>query len=190
MGEPKLLMPLAGRPLIAHAIEAWRQSGVDRIFVVVRADDEPLATTVQAVAIDNLELVRPREPPPDMKASVQAALRHIERQHAPAVDDCFLVAPADMPRLSPAIIRAVLAERICQPGQIVVPAARGRRGHPVLFPWSLAADVQSLAENEGLNVLLDRHETVAVPCDSLAGDPERDFADIDTREEYRRLVGE
>src|SRR4051794_285429 len=108
MGEPKLLMPVASKPLIAHTLAAWQQSRVDRIIAVVRPGDDALAAAVMNRSKaqgpkSKVELVVPDVPPPDMKASLQAALRHIERQHTPNTSDAFLVAPADMPRLSTAI---------------------------------------------------------------------------------------
>jgi molybdenum cofactor cytidylyltransferase len=189
MGQPKLLMPLEGRPLIGHAIDAWQQVGVDRIVVVVRADDAPLAAAVTSFQVANIDLVRPVAPP-DMKASIQAGLRHIADRLLPTKDDCFLVAPADMPRLSPGIIRALIAEYIQTPGQIVVPVVAGRRGHPVVFPWTLAAKVHGLLPNEGLNALVELHAATELACDRLVADCKEPFTDIDTPEEYRRLAGE
>ena len=64
--KPKLLLPLNGRPLILHTIEAWRGSRVDHVLVVVRQGDEALAEAIQSV---NADLVIPKMPPPDMKAA-------------------------------------------------------------------------------------------------------------------------
>ena len=190
MGQPKLLLPLEGRPLIAHTINAWRQGGVERIVVVVRTDDTALAGAVQSLDLMNVDLVRPEIPPPDMKASIQAALRHIAANLSPAVDDCFLVSPADMPRLSPAIIRAVCCVYIHQPGKIVVPVVAGRRGHPVGFPWEMTGDVHALGPDQGLNALVERGPVHEICCDALITPHERPFADIDTPEEYRLAGGE
>jgi molybdenum cofactor cytidylyltransferase len=190
MGQPKLLLPLEGRPLIAHTLDAWRRSGVERIVVVVRADDAALAAAVQSLLVSEVDIVQPPIPPPDMKASIQAALRHILAACSPAPDDCFFVAPADMPLLSPAIIRALRNEYIREPGRIVVPVAGGRRGHPVLFPWALAASVHQLRPEEGLDALVKRDSIAEVACEHLFVKNQRPFADIDTPEEYRRLAGE
>lgn len=189
-GRPKLLMPLGGKPLITHVIGAWQRGGVDRIIVVVRADNDALEGAVRALAVPSLELVQPDVPPPDMKVSIQAALRQIERNDSPTAHDCFLVAPGDIPRLSPGIIRALVAQHIQGAGQIVVPTVAGRRGHPVLFPWSLAPEVHGLAASEGLNAIVDRREIFTLPCDDLVRDLREPFADIDTLEEYRRMGGE
>ena len=53
MGQPKLLLPLAGQPLILHTIAAWQQSRVDRIVVVVRPGDEALAEVVRTADVDS-----------------------------------------------------------------------------------------------------------------------------------------
>lgn len=187
MGQPKLLMRLGDRPLIVHTIEAWQRSRVDRVLVVVRPGDEALADIIRAV---EAELVVPPSPPPDMKASVQAALRHINSHLAPAPEDAFLVAPADMPRLSAAVIDRLIDEhRTHGDSSILVPVISGRRGHPVLFPWTFAAEVHRLAADEGLNAIVERQSPRLIPCEDLVPAHEYPFADIDTPEDFRRLGG-
>ena len=52
MGAPKLRLPWRGKTIIEHTIGAWLQGGVDRVLVVVRADDRELADLIrQAGAI-------------------------------------------------------------------------------------------------------------------------------------------
>lgn len=188
MGEPKLLLALAGRPLIQHAIDAWQRSRVERIFVVVRPGDESLASVVGACGID---VVVPSSPPPDMKASVQAALRQIEEQLAPTADDAFLVAPADMPRLSSAIINRLIERHAATSGtKILAPTINGKKGHPVLFAWPLAADVFALGANEGLDAIVHRRPPNLIPCEDLPAAGEYPFADIDTPEDYRKMANE
>src|SRR5437667_12426851 len=85
MGEPKRLMPVAGQPLILHTLAAWQRSRVDQVVVVVRpGDDDLTAAVINQSRVQgprsNVEIVVPDLPPPDMKASLQAALKHIERQ--------------------------------------------------------------------------------------------------------------
>jgi molybdenum cofactor cytidylyltransferase len=185
MGRPKLLLPLEGRPLIAATIGAWRQSRVTEALVVVRPGDTELA---EACRQCGATVVWPNAPPPDMKASVQEALRHIERALHPTPQDAFLVAPADMPKLSPAIINRLIEQHDRTSGEeILVPQITGQRGHPVLFPWRMADKVHQLAGEEGLNVLVDQGPLGMVPCDDLVSAGDQPFADIDTPADYRRL---
>jgi len=191
MGRPKLLLPLGGRPLIGHVIGAWQRSRVDRIIVVVRPGDGALAETVNGFRGTGVDLVVPASPPPDMKASIQAALKHIEVQFAPSADEGFLVAPADMPRLSAAIVDRLIEQHLSGPqSNIFVPIISGRRGHPTLFSWRLAAAIHQLTADEGLHCIVDRQQPVLVSCEDLIAADEYPFADIDTPEQYQQLTGD
>jgi molybdenum cofactor cytidylyltransferase len=187
MGQPKLLLPLAGAPLLMHTLSAWKQSSVDQVFVVVRPGDESLADFIRTTGV---ELVVPPAPPPDMKASIQAALHYIEQNSHPLASDAFLVAPADMPRLAPAVINLLINFHASSSGQVLIPTLAGQHGHPVLLPWSLAPAVHALAADEGLNSLVRRSNPTLVPCDGLSIVAGESFSDIDTPDEYRRAAGE
>jgi len=184
MGQPKLLLPIAGQPLIARVIRAWQAAAVDRVVVVVRPGDAPLAEAARAAGAD---VVIPAIAPPDMKASLQAGLAYVEASAALLPPNAFLVAPADMPNLAPAIIRRLIGLAEGGTQQILVPTLAGRRGHPVLFPWALAAAVHTLPPDEGISALYRQHQPRLVPCDDLTadGDP---FGDLDTPEDYARVV--
>jgi molybdenum cofactor cytidylyltransferase len=187
LGGAKLLLPLFGQPLIAHTLAAWQKSKVERTIVVVRPGDLSLAQVAQEAGA---EVVVPEFPPPDMKASLQAALRHIEATYSPQSAAAFLVAPADIPQLSTSIIdRLIDCDRLDSPGQILAPTLNGRQGHPVLFPWRLAAKVHALRADEGLNVIVERNQPVLVPCEDLVAKDEYPFADVDTPDEYQRFSG-
>jgi molybdenum cofactor cytidylyltransferase len=192
MRAPKLLLPVDGQPLIARTLAAWERSGADRIVVVVRPGDEALIAAAEKSKVQSprskVEVVIPEVSPADMKASVRVALRHIERDYSPNEADAFLVAPADMPRLSTAIVNRLIewhAERASV--KIYVPEIGGRRGHPVLFSWPLANDVFKLSADEGLNALVERHQALLVPCEDLVAAGECPFADVDTPEQYSQL---
>src|SRR5688572_8196026 len=153
MGAPKLLLPWQGSMLIEHVIGAWRQSDVDELIVVVSPDNQPLIDVCRRLPC---RLVVPTTPPPEMKASVCRGLEFIERELAPAANDVWLVAPADLPALSPAAIDTVLAAHDPLDPVILVPRHDSRRGHPALFPWRLAAEAVALRETESLKDLLAR----------------------------------
>lgn len=180
MGAPKLLLPLGGRTVIEHVLGAWTASSVTRVVVVVRADDVAL---IECCRKFDVELVTPVEAPPDMKASVVLAIDYIEQQHAPLDNDAWLVAPADLPRLAPSIIDAVIAAYDPDQPTAVAPVHRGQRGHPTLLPWSTASQVQKLAVDDGVNALVARSQLREVACD-LPGA----FDDVDGPVDYARLA--
>ena len=179
MGSHKLLLPWRGKTVIEHVLDAWQASRVDRVVVVVRADDAELAAVVRACSVD---VVVPSEPPPEMKISVLYGLEHVRASYAPSDPAAWLLAPADMPGLSPTVIDRLLAEHEANRSEILIPTFGERRGHPVLFPWPLASAVEQLSAREGLNGLVARGPTRLVPCDDPAI-----LDDLDTPEDYRRL---
>jgi molybdenum cofactor cytidylyltransferase len=181
MGRHKLLLPWRESTVIQCVLDAWQASRVDRIVVVIRADDHG----VQAVCHgDKVRQVVPDQPPPEMKESVRHALDYLAATERPADEDVWLLAPADMPGLTAATIDHLLGAHQPSDPAILVPRFDGRRGHPVLFPWALAAEVQRIAEDAGINELLRRF-----PCRMLDCQDAFVLEDLDTPEDYARLRG-
>jgi molybdenum cofactor cytidylyltransferase len=178
MGRAKLLLPWRGKPIIHHVLEAWQRSRVTHVVVVVRKDDRDL---LNALSGFEAAIVAADPPPPHMKDSVELGLSYAECAYSPGPEDVWLLAPADMPRLSPGIVDRLLAEHDLAAPQILVPHAGGVNGHPVLFPWPLAREVAALGEDEGINVLRERFPSRLVAVEDGA------FDDLDTPEDYRRL---
>lgn len=182
MGQPKLLLDLAGRTVIARVIEALHEAGIARCLVVVRPDDVAL---IQEVTAAGGEVVLPASDPPDMRASVEWGLRAVDRQPDPC--DGWVLVPADHPTLNSALVRELIAAWSAIPGQIAVPLYEGQRGHPTVFPWSLAEEVFRLPPELGLNHIL-RCDPTRVQ-EVVVSDP-RVLDDLDTPEDLHRLQRE
>jgi molybdenum cofactor cytidylyltransferase len=184
MGRPKLLLPWGSITLIEHVIATWQASRVKRVFVVVHPGDDQLARLVESAGA---QLVQPAAAPAEMKDSVRLALEAATPLGLQP-DDAWLMAPADMPGLSAATIDGLIAAyaaALAHDGprtRIFVPRSRGRRGHPVLFAWSLAADVGQLPPGQGLNALFERYDAAYLDVE-----PEAIPADLDTSDDYDRL---
>jgi len=178
MGEPKLLLPWGKSTIIESVLAAWRASRVTRIVVVVHPADARLAELCQSAGAT---VIQPEIPPPDMKASVRHAVAWLVAHESPTDHDAWLLAPADMPLVTTAVIDAVIAAHNMAAPSIVAPAANDRRGHPVLFPWPLSNEVAQLAENEGLNALVKRHVVKELPWQNA----QEILTDIDTPAEYQ-----
>jgi CTP:molybdopterin cytidylyltransferase MocA len=122
-----------------------------------------------------------------MKASIRLGIDHLVEIDQPRDQDVWLVAPADMPGLSPAIIRELWRIAAEQPGRILIPMLAGRPGHPVLLPWSMAEQVATLDVGEGLNSLIERNDPLHAPCDRVVDPEARAFVDIDTPADLDRF---
>ncbi|REJ66159.1 MAG: nucleotidyltransferase family protein [Planctomycetota bacterium] len=182
LGGDKLLLPYGETTLFEHAVATWRASRVDQIVVVARADDRALLPLIRRLQV---HAVLPLHAPVDMKASVQLGLDYLVDEMAAQDGDVWLLAPADLPGITAELIDHLLDEFSADHAQALVPTVAGRRGHPVLLPWSWAGAVATLGEDEGINALLRRDGVREVPWPDAAI-----LRDIDTPEDYRRISGD
>jgi molybdenum cofactor cytidylyltransferase len=174
-GGEKVLARLNDVPLVGHVLGALEASPVDETVVVVGADAGRLRAvceTYGAKTVDNPDRAR------GQSTSVLAGLRALGQETRAAV-----VLLADQPFAGGAVGRLVGAFEAG--AKVVVATYGGRRRNPVLFSrevWSLLES--ELHGDEGARSILRRHPelVVEVPCDGV-GDP----ADVDTREDLRRL---
>jgi len=85
------------------------------------------------------------------------------------------------------VTNALISAHSSNRPEILVPTLEGKRGHPVLFPWTLTGEVYSLSAAEGLNILRQRHENREIPCDAIEPTGAAAFSDVDTPQDYERL---
>ena len=179
MNRPKLLLPIAGIPLIARVIAALREGGADRVVVVTA--NVPGSDVLKEISIaEQAEVVVAPEPPPDMRASIERGIASLEGGPEPSA---VLIAPGDSPGLNALLVRRVIDRSAHHPGRILVPSHDGRRGHPLLLPWSLVQKIPRLPEGVGVNALLVQHAGAILELDT---DDPGILADLDTPDDYRR----
>jgi len=183
MGRPKLLLPFGGETVISRLLETLRRPEIVAIAVVLRSDDEPLRAEVAAHGGTPLQ---PEVAPPEMRDSVEHALRSIEAEFHPTSDDGWLLTPADHPLIEREVLDRLLERWSQSEMPILIPTCGGKRGHPVLFRWSLVPEVFELPHDVGLNHLVRMHADEVV---ELEVGRESVIADLDTPEDYRRALG-
>ena len=181
MGRPKLMLPLGETTVIARVLQALAASGVAATYVLVRADDQALIDEVQkhsGRAVITPEATR------DMRQSVQKLLDAIVDESFPQETDGWLLCPADHPLLDSEIVSALLREFAANPTGIVVPSRHGRRGHPTVFSWPLAREVERIPADQGVNWMLRQFSGHVRQVDVDSTDI---FVDLDTPDDYERL---
>ena len=167
---PKLLQPLAGRPLVRHAAEAALASGLGPVVVVLGAHADRVGA-----ALDGLDLVRVVNPAyaDGLATSLQAGLAAM-----PATVGGALVLLGDMPRVTARHLAGLAdAFRRADPApSAVVPIHAGRRGNPVLLNLGLLGPaLAGLSGDQGAGRLLaGRADVLECPMDAGVG------LDVDT----------
>jgi molybdenum cofactor cytidylyltransferase len=180
MGRDKLKLDWASNQTVLGAtLQGWLASRVDHVIVVTRHDQGDLRE--RHGGLPRVAFLAADPPPPEMKDSVLVALRYIADQFAPAPADVWLLAPADMPRLPSQVVNDLLAAHDVAAPRILKPTLQGKHGHPVLFPWPLAAHVAQLPDDQGINALSGLSAGRDLPCCDPAI-----FQDLDTPRDYRR----
>jgi molybdenum cofactor cytidylyltransferase len=183
MGRPKALLPVdrSGESFIGRIIRVLRNAGQDDVIVVVGHDAQVIAASVGAILPPPRIVVNARYGEGQL-SSLHAALEVVDR---PGVDG-MLVTLVDVPLVSEGTVRAVVEAYSRTRAPIVRPVQDGRHGHPVVFDRAVFDELRRSDPGIGAKAVVRAHvsEMVEVPVDDVGA-----FTDIDTPEDYRRLIG-
>ena len=181
MGRPKLVLPIEGEPLLGRVVKALLKGGVDRVVVVgpPRDSEEGPAVATLAQTAGAL-VVTPIVRPAEMRDSIEIGLETLALPTAPMH---VVLTPGDAAGITPAVVERLLGESARHPEKIAVPRCGARRGHPVVLPWIIAAQIPSLPRGQGVDALLARFQGVVV---EVPVDDARVADDIDTPDDYRK----
>jgi molybdenum cofactor cytidylyltransferase len=178
LGRPKQLLPLAGRPLIAHALGSALASGLDQVVVVLGHE----AAAIQASIEESLGRTRAR---------IVVNLRYAEGQATSVVagltalgtdTEAALFLLGDQPGVGAAMIDTLLATFLATPAPIVAPTYAGTIGNPVLFSRDLFPELLRLTGDEGARGVVRRHLGETQLAEMGMAEPPQD---IDTEADYQ-----
>lgn len=175
-GGDKLLHPLEdGVAIAAHAARNLVAAGLE-VIAVVRWGDFPLYDMLEQEGCQVTMFQ-------GASRGMGASLAHGIAQARGA--DGWVVALADMPRITPATIRAVAAA-LEEGAKIAAPTCKGERGHPVGFGASLRDELLALDGDQGARSVLERHPDAVklVECDDQGI-----FLDIDRQVDLKSVRG-
>jgi molybdenum cofactor cytidylyltransferase len=181
MGQNKLLLTFHGKPLIAHAVDTLLASAIDEVVVVLGHEADNVREKLKGKKVRFVENPNYRE---GLSTSVRAGVGVVA--HASAI----MIYLADQPLLEPeevnSLIRAFVEARKANKS-IVVPFFRGRRGNPVILDSAYKEAILDVAGDTGCRRVIKRN-----PDQVFVVEMETDHVvrDVDTIEEYERLVSE
>jgi len=178
MGTQKLLLPLAGKPMIARIVDELQQSPAQQTFVVVGDDGEKVQ-----LALDGRTVTFTKNPNSegDMLSSIRCGLSAM-----PSACTAVLIVLGDQPNLTSQLV-AKLVTAFKESGRgLIVPRHRGHRGHPVLIAARFHVELMTRHDDVGLLGLLDAHPEELFQLEIADG---ATLQDMDTPEDYQRHLG-
>ena len=180
MGACKALLPINGISLLERAVRLFRESGVERIVVVIGARPEirPFAERLNVTVVENPNFDS------GMFSSVQTGVAEILK-HPSAT----FILPVDIPLLRKKTLLSL--QELSMPAlSVCIPTFKGRPGHPPLLGTDVLRRISSWKGDGGLRGFFkEHHNSVSffyVPDEGILID-----ADTPTRlERCNRLADE
>jgi molybdenum cofactor cytidylyltransferase len=184
MGRPKAELPFGqtGETVLSRIVSEILAGGAPQIVVVGGAhvdavrrampSHEPRARVIEHAGWEQGQL-----------SSLLAGLTAIGDQ---LLLEAVLVTPVDVPLVSASTVAALIAAWRRTRAPIVRPVRGERHGHPVIFDRSIFEDLRSADPAIGAKAVFAKHRDGVL---NLEVDDPGAFEDIDTPEDYKRLLG-
>jgi molybdenum cofactor cytidylyltransferase len=190
-GRHKLLLPLDGRPVLSHVIDAALGSYARPIVIVlghqadqVRAQIETYTRLPGMNIVENAAYLQGMST--SMHLGIQTLLFHDYKKadSAYAVDSALIML-GDQPMITSQVIDTLITTFRATGKRIVAPLYEGKRGSPVLFDASLFPELLQVSGDEGGRTVLERHRQdveLAEMGNALAN------YDVDTWDAYQQVL--
>lgn len=184
MGRVKARLPLgaAGDTFLARIARTFLSAGIPDLVVVTGC----AADTVRGAAPGLAGRIR-FEHNPEWTAGQLSSLLAGLRPRRGDLLEAALVTLVDAPLISVDTVCRVLAAWRATGAPIVRPAQGAVHGHPVIFDRRLFGELQAADPARGAKSVVRAHEAeiLNVPVDDPGA-----FIDIDTEDDYRRILGD
>jgi molybdenum cofactor cytidylyltransferase len=181
MGRPKAALPFNDRDtFLSRIVRTFLDAGVDDVVVVLGHDAEAIARSFAATELPARFTIN-RDYDRGQLSSLQAGLTVVDRPGVSAV----LVTLVDVPLVSASTVRAVVEHYRATRAPIVRPVSGERHGHPFVIDRALFDALRSGDDELGAKPIVRAHVSA---IGDVTVDDDGAFIDIDTVDDYRRLV--
>ncbi len=199
-GRHKLLLPLGGRPVLTHVLEATLASQAQPIVVVLGHQAEQVREQITTyVKHPDIILVENPYYLQGMSTSIRVGIERLNYKKFPGSNeiildsltppwfeiDSALIMLGDQPLMTPQIIDTLIQVRRETGKWIVGPLYDGKRGNPTLFAANLFGELLEVTGDEGGRRVIERHreELELVKLGNAMVN-----YDVDTWEAYQQVV--
>jgi len=177
MGEPRLFLPLGGKPVLQWILENALASDLDEVICVTRELNS--ARRQINIADERLFWLINYAADRGQSTSVIAGL-----WAANAASDGVMFLCGDQPLVRPELINALIEKFDDTESWIVAPKFNGEVRNPILFHRKLFPELLQLTGDRSGRPLLDKHKRKTALLD---WSEEVSFLDIDVPKDYERL---
>jgi molybdenum cofactor cytidylyltransferase len=179
----KLLYKIRGASVLEHLFQAFLQSEVDTITIVVGYQKIEIMNLINNLAssshipITFCENINYKTG--GMSSSIIKGLKSVIKSEA------VLITPADIPFIPIPVINTLINHyRRCIP-KIIIPTCDNRKGHPILISSDLYPEVLSISEElRGLKEITTKYRDL---IDYLSFEEKGIIRDIDTKEDLQNF---
>jgi len=189
-GQPKQLLDWRGTPFMRVVAQTALSAGLDPVLVVTGAYAEKVETALQGLPV---QIVRNESWQEGQSSSIRASINalapsiptghlpHFQRKWGRMGGGIFLL--ADQPQVTATILRALVERHRLDLPPVLAPMVQDARANPVLFDQVTFPDLLSLQGDIGGRGVFHKFPPAHLPWHD-----DRLLLDVDTPEQYRRLV--
>lgn len=179
LGRPKQLLRFGDKTLLQHTIDEALRAGALSVVVVTGARAEEVAGSIDSGPV---EIVFNTQWEQGKGTGIAAGVRKI-------VEDCpevtqVILSVCDQPFVTAALFQQLFQKQRESGREIVASAYAGAMGTPVLLTRKYFGQLLGLEKDAGAKQLLQAYPDDVATVDFPGGE-----VDIDTVEDYERLVG-
>ena len=183
MGRAKATLPLDGTDtFLTRIVRTFLDAGVDDVVVVVGHEADAIVSSFSASGLPARFVVN-HDYDRGQWSSLVAGLGVVDRPGVSAA----LITLVDVPLVTADTVRAVIACYRRTQATVVRPTSGSRHGHPLLVDRSLFDELRAARPAEGAKPVIRAH---ASAVGDIAIADEGAFTDIDTEEEYLRMISD
>jgi len=175
MGRPKMLLPIAGKTLLARAVAPLLEADLERVVVVLGGDADEIRRRGGLPDDPRVTILVNEAWAEGLSSSLRRGLEACEGAEA------VVVVLGDQPDLDVETVRRVV--EAWSPGRRLVAAtSSGRVGHPVLIARPLWDEIRALSGDVGAREVLRRHWSEATLVEAVLP------CDLDTQQDYESFL--
>jgi molybdenum cofactor cytidylyltransferase len=150
MGRPKALLTYRGKSFAEHLVSATRHERVGLTRIVLGAQAGEIRSLLP---LDPAWILENPNWQQGQLSSIQAVIRSLR----PGQTDGLILCPVDHPLISNFLVAQLIQEFYSTEKQIVLPAYKGKRGHPVIFRASLYKELLAASPEVGAREVVWAH---------------------------------